>query len=102
MPRALILAAIVLLAAASLMTGCGEETGITRDDHGRIELGMSMDDVESVLGQPERSHVTGASQNPTIYWYFTKQEGDGLVKISFEEGKVTNVAPYDDSFEVGE
>ena len=63
---------------------------------------MTMDEVESILGSPERSHVTGASQEPTIFWYFPKAEGDGLVKISFEQGKVVSVAPYNQSFEVGE
>ncbi|RJQ43017.1 MAG: hypothetical protein C4534_08815 [Gaiellales bacterium] len=90
---------ISLLLGAS---ACGEKAGITSDDHARIEVGMTMDEVEDMLGQPERSHVTGDSQNPSIFWYYPKAEGDGLVKVSFEGARVTSVSPYDQSFEVGE
>lgn len=94
---------ISLLAIAALLPlGCDDSSGITRDDHAGIEIDMTMDEVESVLGQPERSHVTGSSENPSIFWYFTKADGDGLIKIAFEQGKVTTLAPYDQSFEVGE
>lgn len=85
-----------------LVVGCGGSSGITSDDHGKIAVGMTMDEVEGILGQPERSHVTGATQDPAIFWYYSKSDGDGLFKIAFEQGKVTTVAPYDQSFEVGE
>lgn len=100
--KVLILPAIALAIIAIILAGCGGSSGITSEDHGRIAVDMTMDDVEGILGQPERSHVTGASQDPAIFWYYSKSEGDGLFKIAFEQGKVTSVAPYDQSFEVGE
>ena len=92
----------LLALAVAIPLGCGDSSGISSDDHAQIKIDMTMDEVESILGQPERSHVTGSNDNPSIFWYFTKAEGDGLVKIAFEQGKVTTVAPYDLSFEVGE
>lgn len=102
--RILTILAVTLIALASGLpaTGCGGSSGVSQEDHDKIQVGMTMDEVAAILGQPERSHVTGASQNPGIFWYFTKSEGEGLMKISFEQGKVTSVAPYDQSFNVGE
>ncbi|MHB0916018.1 MAG: hypothetical protein ACYC57_03940 [Thermoleophilia bacterium] len=98
----MIFPAVALMIIAIILAGCGGSSGITSDDHGRIAVGMTMDEVEEILGQPERSHVTGASQDPAIFWYYSKSEGDGLFKVAFEQGRVTSVAPYDQSFEVGE
>lgn len=95
-------AVALVIIAIILAAGCGGSSGITSDDHGKIAVGMTMDEVEGILGQPERSHVTGATQDPAIFWYYSKADSDGLVKVAFEQGKVTSVAPYDQSFEVGE
>lgn len=96
-----VIALLLALLLSHAATACGDDSGITSDDHARIKVGMTMDEVESILGQPERSHVTGASQEQ-IFWYYTKTDGEGLVKISFDQGKVSSIAPYDQSFEVGE
>lgn len=99
----LVILAVVLLvpAAAFLAAGCGGSSGVSQEDHDKIQMGMTMDEVATILGQPERSHVTGASQE-SIFWYFTKSDGEGLMKVAFEQGKVTSIAPYDESFNVGE
>lgn len=94
----IIFSIVLIMVMAVTAAGCGDDTGITPEDHSQIEVGMTMDDVDAILGQPERSHVTGSS----IFWYYPKSDQEGLVKISFEQGKVTSVAPYDQSFEVGE
>lgn len=76
-------------------TGCGENSGITPGAYAKIEKGMTLDQVEAILGTPPRSHRTGSTKDPTIIWYYNKSEGDGLAKITFESAKVTNISPYD-------
>ncbi|MFA6001977.1 MAG: outer membrane protein assembly factor BamE [Thermoleophilia bacterium] len=83
----------VAVAASS----CGDKSGITPDAYAKIEKGMNLDQVEAILGTPPRSHRTGPSQNPTIIWYYEKSSGEGLLKITFESAKVTNISPYDTS-----
>ena len=83
----------VVLAA----TGCGDKDGVTPDAYAKIEKGMTLDQVEAILGTPPRSHRTGPTKDPTIIWYYIKSEGDGLAKITFESAKVTNISPYDTS-----
>lgn len=83
----------VVLAA----TGCGDNGGITPEAYAKIEKGMTLDQVEAILGTPPRSHRTGSTKDPTIIWYYNKSEGDGLAKITFESARVTNISPYDTS-----
>lgn len=55
------LAKTVSLAACALalgMAGCGGPDRITRDDVKPIAIGMSRDDVEDKLGEPEKSVAT--------------------------------------------
>ncbi len=100
MRRPVILIIILLLLATPLLAlgGCGEEKGaISKDTYGQIEPGMTMDDVDAIAGQPERSHSLGTAQDPQIFWYYNKTEGEGFVRVVFEGGKVTTVSPYDES-----
>lgn len=95
---AIFLLAILLLASA----GCGSKAGISQSQHDQVEKGMTLDQVEGLLGQPDRSHRTGPANNPSIVWYYNKSEAEGLVRIAFEDGKMTSVSPYDLSVNLDE
>lgn len=89
---------LIIAVSALLGAGCGDSQGsLDEDTHAKIELGMTMDDVDALAGQPERSHSIGSAQNPQVFWYYNKTDGDGFVRVVFEDGKVTTVSPYDES-----
>ncbi len=92
---ALIVAAGMLLTMVLLSaSGCGQK-GISQSQYEQIQKGMTLDQVEGILGQPDRTHRTGSSQNPNIIWYYNKSEGEGLVRVSFLDGKMDQASPYD-------
>ncbi len=94
---------IAFLLVAVLVTvpawGCGGTKAgfIDRETHAKIQNGMTMDEVDAIAGQPERSHSVGAAANPQVFWYYGKTDGEGFVRVVFEGGKVTTVSPYDES-----
>lgn len=90
---------IMMIAVFALsFAGCGDSQGsLDEETHGKIDLGMTMDDVDALAGQPERSHSIGSAQNPQVFWYYNKTAGDGFVRVVFEGGEVTTVSPYDES-----
>lgn len=77
--------------------GCGEKAGVSAEKYAQVEKGMTLDQVDELLGTPARSHHTGPTNNPTIIWYYDKNSGEGLLKIAFENAKVSNISPYDTS-----
>lgn len=97
-PLLLLLALPAVLALLLTATGCGGGKGtISPDQHAQLSKGMSLDDVEALLGPPERTHRMGSGETAAIYWYYNKTEGEGLVKVAFENGQVTIITPYDQS-----
>jgi len=95
-------AAVVLTTLVFSAAGCGDSGGVSDEKYSQVEKGMSLDQVEGLLGTPPRSHRTGSSKNPTIIWYYEKSNGEGLLKITFEDAKVTNISPYDTSINPAE
>jgi len=94
---ACLLLAVVLLAATMLIAaGCGQ-SGISQSQYDQIQKGMTLDEVEGILGQPDRTHHLGTPQNPEIVWYYNKSEGEGLVRFSFTSGKMNVATPYETS-----
>lgn len=88
---------MVLLAAALSLpaAGCGK-SGISHDQYNQVQKGMTLDQVEGILGQPDRTHRTGPPQNPSIIWYYNKSEAGGLVRIAFTpDAKLDSISPYD-------
>lgn len=108
--RGLWTAAVIMFAFVALLfaglsvvvTGCGSEEGISQSQYERVQKGMTLDDVEGLLGQPDRTHRTGSTSNPNIIWYYNKSEAEGLVRISFIDAKVDNLSPYDLSVNLDE
>ncbi|MHB9112017.1 MAG: outer membrane protein assembly factor BamE domain-containing protein [Thermoleophilia bacterium] len=94
----------VLLSAGLLIavTGCGSKAGVSQNQYEQVQKGMTLDQVEGLLGQPDRSHRTGPTNNPNIIWYYNKSEAEGLVKISFLNAMVDNLSPYDLSVNLDE
>ncbi len=92
----LIIATVTLIALTTLAAaGCGSKSGISRDQFAQVQKGMTLDQVEGLLGQPDRTHHLGTSKNLNIIWYYNKSESDGLVRVSFLDGKVDSTTPYD-------
>lgn len=93
----IILIALLLSLAAAFMlaaAGCGDNSGVTPDKYAQIEKGMTLDQVEAILGTPTRTHRQGPANNPVITWYYNKADSEGLVKISFQDAKVSIIQPY--------
>jgi len=96
---------IVVLLSLGLMiavTGCGEKAGISQNLYEQVQKDMTLDEVDGLLGQPDRSHRTGTTSNPNIIWYYNKSEAEGLVRISFIDAKVDSLSPYDLSVNLDE
>lgn len=95
---AVLLCAVLAVAPLGL-TGCGEAKAgaLSPDQYAHIQKGMTLDNVEAVAGAPERSHKKGTSKDPNVVWYYTKTEGEGMVMVSFVDGKVEKITPYDSS-----
>lgn len=91
----LLITVVTLIALSVLATGCGSKSGISRDQFAQVQKGMTLDQVEGLLGQPDRTHHLGTSKNLNIIWYYNKSESDGLVRVSFLDGKVDSTTPYD-------
>ncbi|MDO8737327.1 MAG: hypothetical protein Q7K29_09650 [Thermoleophilia bacterium] len=95
---------MIILLAISLfiIAGCGSQAGIGQSQYEQVQKGMTLDDVEGLLGQPDRSHRTGPTNNPSIIWYYNKSEAEGLVRIGFVNAKVDSLSPYDLSVNLDE
>ena len=89
--------AIMLTVLVISASGCGDSGGVTSEKYAQVEKGMTFNQVDALLGTPPRTHRTGPTSNPTIIWYYEKTEGEGLLRITFENAKVTNISPYDTS-----
>ena len=88
--------------AMVMVAGCGSKAGISQSQYEQVQKGMTLDQVEGLLGQPDRSHRTGPTNNPNIIWYFNKSEAEGLVRISFLNATVDSLSPYDLSVNLDE
>lgn len=99
--RLFVLLALALMALLTLpvLAGCEQnKKGVMNpDQHSRIQKGMTLDDVEAIAGTPERTHKKGSARDPNIIWYYSKTESEGLVRVSFQGGKVDSITPYDTS-----
>lgn len=99
----LIVLAVLLSAGLSFaVIGCGSKAGISQSQYEQVQKGMTLDEVEGLLGQPDRSHRTGTSSNPNIIWYYNKSEAEGLVRVSFLDARVDSLSPYDLSVNLDE
>ncbi len=94
----------ISLLALVLAAGCGETRSgsISQDQHSQIQKGMTLDEVEGIAGTPYRTHKTGPTSDPNIIWYYSKTDGEGLVRISFLGGRVDNISPYSLSVEAND
>ena len=60
-----------------------------------MQKGMTLDQVEGLLDQPDRTHRLGSNKDPNVIWYYNKSEGEGLVRFSFLNGKMDVASPYE-------
>ena len=75
------------------LAGCAaESSGATRADVSNVEVGMTQNQVFSILGQPQMREAYG----PTEFLFYTSSYGTS-VPIAIVDGKVTSVgrAAYD-------
>jgi len=97
----LIMAAL-MAATLFALAGCGSKAGVTQSQYEQVQKGMTLDEVEGLLGQPDRNHRTGPTNNPSIIWYYNKSEAEGLVRIGFVSARVDSLSPYDLSVNLDE
>lgn len=75
-----------------LLTGCTSgENKITKDMYEKIEAGMTIDEVESVLGKGEETAKTEAAGITIVNYQWTNSDGSNI-QIIFQEGKVNTIA----------
>lgn len=69
------------------LAGCAAESGgATRADVGNVEVGMTQNQVFSILGQPQMREAYG----PTEFLFYTSSYG-ASIPIAIVEGKVTSI-----------
>jgi outer membrane protein assembly factor BamE (lipoprotein component of BamABCDE complex) len=76
-----------------LLAGCaGESSGAASADVSNVEVGMTRNQVLSILGQPQMRETYG----PTEFLFYTSSYGTS-VPIAIVDGKVTSIgrAAYD-------
>lgn len=100
--KAITVAVLITACLLIVVTGCGSKDGVSQSLYEQVQKGMTLDEVEGLLGQPDRTHRTGATSNPNIIWYYNKSEAEGLVRISFTNAKVDSLSPYDLSVNLDE
>lgn len=82
------LCVLMLLFTLALSTGCGNP--VTKDNYERIETGMTLDEVESILGSgtvqaSSDASFGGISMNvKNMVW----QDGDRIITVVFSHDKV--------------
>jgi hypothetical protein len=100
--------AVVLSACCLALTGCGRNKNLTKENFDKINTGMTLQEVQTLLGAPgeedaelsmaEGSSVAGAvgvggsleSMTPkksATKWY-KWSSGSKSIKVAFHEGKV--------------
>jgi outer membrane protein assembly factor BamE (lipoprotein component of BamABCDE complex) len=75
------------------LAGCaGESSGATRADVSNVAVGMTQNQVFSIMGQPQMREAYG----PTEFLFYTSSYG-ASVPIAVVDGKVTSIgrAAYD-------
>ncbi|MEX2219631.1 MAG: hypothetical protein WD749_12830 [Phycisphaerales bacterium] len=88
---------IALAAAALLAAGC--ESSVTQENYDRVNLGMSLLEVQSVLGEGEQDTTGGftigaggtmgsSSSTTSRRQGYTWKEGDRQILVEFMDGKV--------------
>lgn len=84
------LLSVGLLAAVVLLAGCG--TKVTRSNYEKITTGMTLAEVEAILGPGEKeasaAGAIGDVAGSTAIYKWT--DGDKTITITFINDKVTN------------
>jgi hypothetical protein len=95
--RLLALGLIVVLCA--LLTGCAKSK-VTKENYDKIETGMSLDEVEAILGQGKQVgdgsmiaaqagvDVTGGARPSSLVEYIW-ESGTSSITVTFRQDKVT-------------
>lgn len=84
---------IILIVAMLLLTSCSdkEETKITKEMYDNIEIGMTIDEVEEVLGKGEENAKSEAAGTIISSMQWVNKDG-GNIQIMFQDGKVDTKA----------
>ncbi len=80
---------IILIIAMLLLTSCNgkDETKITKEMYDKIDIGMTIEEVEEILGEGEESAKTEAAEVVITSMQWVNKDG-GNIQIMFQDGKV--------------
>jgi outer membrane protein assembly factor BamE (lipoprotein component of BamABCDE complex) len=78
--------ALLWFALASLAGCAGESSGATRPDVSNVDVGMTQNQVLSILGQPQMREAYG----PTEFLFYPTSSGS-TVPVAIVDGKVTSI-----------
>jgi hypothetical protein len=62
---------IFLITAMIFLISCGSKEGISREEFEKVELGMTLQEVKNILGEPYKKW-TGPDGLDTYYFYVRK------------------------------
>lgn len=72
--------------------GAKEQPVVTSDQYGKVEIGMTFDEVSKNMGQMGKlisEFKESESSNPVVTYEYKLKDG-GSVKVTFNNGKVTS------------
>ena len=86
--RRLMVATVAMLAGAVLL-GCSGDGKVSKDNFDKIQIGMTMEEVQDILGEGEKGSAGfefgDAEMSGAVY---TWAEGDKRIVVTFKDGKV--------------
>lgn len=91
MGRGLVLAGVVLAVCVIALGGCGSK--VTKDNFDKVKDGMSVADVEGLLGKGEKASAGISVPGLTVTGEVTQwKDGDKQITVVFKDGKVVGKA----------
>jgi hypothetical protein len=79
--------ALLSLASAVLITGCGPSSKITKENYDKVKEGMTRAEVVSILGEPTGSEVVGQINDTEIKGPVWEGQGLKIVTMFSQGGK---------------
>ena len=86
--------AMLFIITIFMLWGCGGDGGedkITLEQYSNIENGMTLEEVENILGQGEENASTEAGGVIVKSYQWTNKDGSNI-QIMFQDGKVNTKA----------
>lgn len=88
--RQILVVLVVAGLAMTMVAGCGGKSKVTKENYDKIKVGMTVDEVQDVLGKPTQESTLGIG--PLTMHNMSWTDGDKVITVSFKDGKVFSIA----------